>query len=156
MRRKTNVIKHLVETHRGQEPYRCVVKGCTHPKSYATREGLVYHIQHYHEQGEGQEEGQGEGPEEGRRENQGEGKEESQRERKMSIGERTGEDGGSVAGSESQGEGGREGEREESQEEGSESRSVTASVSEEEGGHSNVEREGSWKFSENEERIIID
>ncbi|KAI9257357.1 hypothetical protein BDA99DRAFT_516231 [Phascolomyces articulosus] len=48
--RKTNVIKHLTDQHYGEEPYRCVFKECVHPKLYATREGLVYHILRVHDQ----------------------------------------------------------------------------------------------------------
>jgi hypothetical protein len=48
-KRKTNVINHLVDSHHGEEPYHCVIAGCTHPKAYATREGLVYHIANYHD-----------------------------------------------------------------------------------------------------------
>ncbi|KAJ2965052.1 hypothetical protein NQZ79_g127 [Umbelopsis isabellina] len=48
-KRKTNVINHLVDSHHGEEPYHCVIVGCTHPKAYATREGLVYHIANYHD-----------------------------------------------------------------------------------------------------------
>lgn len=47
--RKTNVIKHLTDAHYGEEPYRCVFSHCRHPKRYATREGLVYHILHAHD-----------------------------------------------------------------------------------------------------------
>lgn len=47
--RKTNVIKHLTDEHYGEEPYRCVIPGCTHPKYYATREGLVYHTLRAHD-----------------------------------------------------------------------------------------------------------
>ncbi|KAI8082657.1 uncharacterized protein B0P05DRAFT_60844 [Gilbertella persicaria] len=47
--RKTNVIKHLAEAHIGQEPYRCIYPSCNHPRLYATREGLVYHIVHVHD-----------------------------------------------------------------------------------------------------------
>ncbi|KAI8364037.1 hypothetical protein EDC96DRAFT_444404 [Choanephora cucurbitarum] len=47
--RKTNVIKHLTEAHIGQEPYRCIYPSCNHPRLYATREGLVYHIVHAHD-----------------------------------------------------------------------------------------------------------
>lgn len=47
--RKTNVIKHLTDQHHGEEPYRCVIPGCTHPKYYATREGLVYHTLRAHD-----------------------------------------------------------------------------------------------------------
>ncbi|KAI8366861.1 hypothetical protein BD560DRAFT_331766 [Blakeslea trispora] len=47
--RKTNVIKHLTEAHMGQEPYRCIYPHCNHPRLYATREGLVYHIVHAHD-----------------------------------------------------------------------------------------------------------
>lgn len=48
--RKTNVIKHLVEFHQGEEPYRCVFQRCNHPKRYATREGLIYHILKSHDE----------------------------------------------------------------------------------------------------------
>lgn len=48
-KRKTNVINHLVDSHHGEEPYHCIINGCTHPKAYATREGLVYHIANYHD-----------------------------------------------------------------------------------------------------------
>ncbi|KAI9470414.1 hypothetical protein BDB00DRAFT_740213, partial [Zychaea mexicana] len=48
--RKTNVIKHLTDQHYGEEPYRCVFAECLHPKLYATREGLVYHILRVHDQ----------------------------------------------------------------------------------------------------------
>ncbi|CAM0143045.1 hypothetical protein VKS41_006198 [Umbelopsis sp. WA50703] len=48
--RKTNVIKHLVEHHQGEEPYRCVFQQCNHPKRYATREGLIYHILKSHDE----------------------------------------------------------------------------------------------------------
>ncbi|KAI8987347.1 hypothetical protein BDF20DRAFT_814956 [Mycotypha africana] len=48
--RKTNVIKHLTEAHVGEEPYRCIYPKCNHPKMYATREGLVYHIVRVHDQ----------------------------------------------------------------------------------------------------------
>ncbi|KAI8147574.1 hypothetical protein BJV82DRAFT_499640, partial [Fennellomyces sp. T-0311] len=48
--RKTNVIKHLTDQHYGEEPYRCVFPECVHPKLYATREGLVYHILRVHDQ----------------------------------------------------------------------------------------------------------
>jgi hypothetical protein len=47
--RKTNVIKHLTESHLGQEPYRCIYPDCSHPRLYATREGLVYHIVRVHD-----------------------------------------------------------------------------------------------------------
>lgn len=47
--RKTNVIKHLTEAHLGQEPYRCIYPKCAHPRLYATREGLVYHIVRVHD-----------------------------------------------------------------------------------------------------------
>jgi uncharacterized C2H2 Zn-finger protein len=47
--RKTNVIKHLTESHLGQEPYRCIYPSCNHPRLYATREGLVYHIVRVHD-----------------------------------------------------------------------------------------------------------
>jgi hypothetical protein len=47
--RKTNVIKHLTEAHLGQEPYRCIYPKCAHPRLYATREGLVYHIMRVHD-----------------------------------------------------------------------------------------------------------
>lgn len=49
-KRKTHVIKHLVDEHHGEEPYKCVVTGCTRTKSYATREGLVYHLVSYHDE----------------------------------------------------------------------------------------------------------
>ncbi|KAI9254867.1 hypothetical protein BY458DRAFT_535586 [Sporodiniella umbellata] len=48
--RKTNVIKHLTQVHVGQEPYRCIYPDCSHPRLYATREGLVYHIVRAHQQ----------------------------------------------------------------------------------------------------------
>ncbi|KAH8555207.1 hypothetical protein BGW37DRAFT_476188 [Umbelopsis sp. PMI_123] len=48
--RKTNVIKHLVEFHQGEEPYRCIFQRCSHPKRYATREGLIYHILKSHDE----------------------------------------------------------------------------------------------------------
>ncbi|CAO3658468.1 unnamed protein product [Umbelopsis vinacea] len=48
--RKTNVIKHLVEFHQGEEPYRCIFQRCNHPKRYATREGLIYHILKSHDE----------------------------------------------------------------------------------------------------------
>lgn len=48
-RRKTNVIKHLATAHHGEEPYRCIFSDCDHPKLYATREGLVYHILRMHD-----------------------------------------------------------------------------------------------------------
>lgn len=48
-RRKTNVIKHLSTAHHGEEPYRCIFSDCDHPKLYATREGLVYHILRMHD-----------------------------------------------------------------------------------------------------------
>jgi hypothetical protein len=48
-KRKTNVINHLVEYHHGAEPYHCIIPSCTHPKAYASREGLVYHIANYHD-----------------------------------------------------------------------------------------------------------
>jgi hypothetical protein len=48
-KRKTNVINHLVDSHHGEEPYHCIITGCTHPKAYATREGLVYHIANHHD-----------------------------------------------------------------------------------------------------------
>ncbi|KAI8969736.1 hypothetical protein BDB01DRAFT_731925 [Pilobolus umbonatus] len=47
--RKTNVIKHLSEVHPGKEPYRCIYPQCAHPRLYATREGLVYHILRVHD-----------------------------------------------------------------------------------------------------------
>ncbi|CAO3639734.1 unnamed protein product [Mucor hiemalis] len=47
--RKTNVIKHLTEAHLGQEPYRCIYPKCAHPRLYATREGLIYHIVRVHD-----------------------------------------------------------------------------------------------------------
>ncbi|KAI8877441.1 hypothetical protein K501DRAFT_288386 [Backusella circina FSU 941] len=47
--KKTNVIKHLTEAHLGQEPYRCIYPKCAHPRWYATREGLVYHIMRVHD-----------------------------------------------------------------------------------------------------------
>lgn len=47
--RKTNVIKHLAEFHLGQEPYRCIYPNCNHPRLYATREGLIYHIIRVHD-----------------------------------------------------------------------------------------------------------
>ncbi|KAI7858153.1 hypothetical protein BDC45DRAFT_531916 [Circinella umbellata] len=49
-KRKTNVIKHLTDQHYGEEPYRCIFTDCVHPKLYATREGLVYHILRVHDQ----------------------------------------------------------------------------------------------------------
>ncbi|ORE06526.1 hypothetical protein BCV72DRAFT_256279 [Rhizopus microsporus var. microsporus] len=48
--RKTNVIKHLTQAHAGEEPYRCIYPKCTHPRLYATREGLVYHIVRVHDE----------------------------------------------------------------------------------------------------------
>ncbi|KAI7869520.1 hypothetical protein BDF14DRAFT_1782225 [Spinellus fusiger] len=48
--RKTNVIKHLTDEHPREEPYRCVFEHCIHPRRYATREGLVYHIVRAHEE----------------------------------------------------------------------------------------------------------
>ncbi|KAI9320135.1 hypothetical protein BX666DRAFT_2132329 [Dichotomocladium elegans] len=48
-KRKTNVIKHLTDDHYGEEPYRCIFPECSHPKLYATREGLVYHILRAHD-----------------------------------------------------------------------------------------------------------
>ncbi|KAI9029808.1 hypothetical protein CLU79DRAFT_736137 [Phycomyces nitens] len=50
--RKTNVIKHLTEDHHGEEPYRCMFQHCIHPRHYATREGLVYHILRAHDDGQ--------------------------------------------------------------------------------------------------------
>ncbi|KAI9485537.1 MAG: hypothetical protein EXX96DRAFT_545486 [Benjaminiella poitrasii] len=47
--RKTNVIKHLTDVHFGEEPYRCIYSKCNHPRIYATREGLVYHISRVHD-----------------------------------------------------------------------------------------------------------
>lgn len=47
--RKTNVIKHLTQVHVGQEPYRCIYSDCSHPRLYATREGLIYHIVRAHQ-----------------------------------------------------------------------------------------------------------
>ncbi|KAI8388168.1 uncharacterized protein BYT42DRAFT_482173, partial [Radiomyces spectabilis] len=47
--RKTNVIKHLADKHHGEEPYHCVFANCVHPRRYATREGLVYHILRAHD-----------------------------------------------------------------------------------------------------------
>jgi hypothetical protein len=49
LNRKTNVIKHLSETHPGQEAYRCIYTECNHAKLYATREGLIYHIARFHD-----------------------------------------------------------------------------------------------------------
>ncbi|KAI7873946.1 uncharacterized protein EV154DRAFT_395134, partial [Mucor mucedo] len=49
-KRKTHVIRHLVEVHHGEEPYRCIVSGCKRTKAYATREGLVYHLVSYHDE----------------------------------------------------------------------------------------------------------
>ncbi|KAG0748910.1 hypothetical protein G6F57_004874 [Rhizopus arrhizus] len=46
--KKTNVIKHLAQVHSGQEPYRCIYPKCNHPRLYATREGLVYHLVRIH------------------------------------------------------------------------------------------------------------
>jgi len=48
-KRKTNVIHHLVEVHRGEEPYHCIINGCDHQKAYAHRVGLVYHIATHHD-----------------------------------------------------------------------------------------------------------
>ncbi|KAG1109317.1 hypothetical protein G6F42_015690 [Rhizopus arrhizus] len=48
-KKKTHVIKHLVEVHHGEEPYKCVVSNCKRTKKYATREGLVYHLNSYHD-----------------------------------------------------------------------------------------------------------
>ncbi|KAL9537140.1 hypothetical protein MBANPS3_012042 [Mucor bainieri] len=47
-KKKTHVIKHLVEVHHGEEPYKCVVSTCKRAKNYATREGLIYHLSIYH------------------------------------------------------------------------------------------------------------
>lgn len=49
-KRKTHVIRHLVEVHHGEEPYKCVVSNCKRTKTYATREGLVYHLASYHDE----------------------------------------------------------------------------------------------------------
>ncbi|KAI9266356.1 hypothetical protein EDC94DRAFT_35908 [Helicostylum pulchrum] len=49
-KRKTHVIRHLVEAHPGAEPYKCIVAHCKRTKTYATREGLVYHLTSYHYQ----------------------------------------------------------------------------------------------------------
>ncbi|KAI7869229.1 hypothetical protein BDF14DRAFT_1880396 [Spinellus fusiger] len=49
-KRKTHVVHHLVCAHRGDEVYRCVVTDCKRKKTYATREGLVYHLAKYHSQ----------------------------------------------------------------------------------------------------------
>lgn len=49
-KKKTHVITHLVESHHGEEPYKCVVSGCKRAKNYATREGLVYHLISYHDE----------------------------------------------------------------------------------------------------------
>ncbi|KAI8640085.1 hypothetical protein BD408DRAFT_420276 [Parasitella parasitica] len=49
-KKKTHVITHLVESHHGEEPYKCVVFGCKRGKNYATREGLVYHLISYHDE----------------------------------------------------------------------------------------------------------
>ncbi|KAK4510785.1 uncharacterized protein ATC70_005218 [Mucor velutinosus] len=47
--KKTHVIKHLVQVHHGEEPYKCVVSGCKRSRTYATREGLIYHLNSYHD-----------------------------------------------------------------------------------------------------------
>lgn len=50
--KKTNVIKHMAEKHPGQEPYRCVYPNCNSAhsnQSYATRDGLLYHIMRIHD-----------------------------------------------------------------------------------------------------------
>lgn len=49
-KRKTHVVNHLVDDHRGKEPYKCIVKECKRTKAYASREGLVYHLINYHDQ----------------------------------------------------------------------------------------------------------
>lgn len=49
-KRKTHVIRHLVDAHHGEEPYKCVVSNCKRTKTYATREGLVYHLLSYHDE----------------------------------------------------------------------------------------------------------
>ncbi|GAN11358.1 hypothetical protein MAM1_0559d10917 [Mucor ambiguus] len=48
-KKKTHVIKHLVEVHHGEEPYKCIVSNCKRTKKYATREGLIYHLNIYHD-----------------------------------------------------------------------------------------------------------
>lgn len=48
-KKKTHVIRHLVESHQGEEPYKCIVSNCKRTKNYATREGLVYHLVSYHD-----------------------------------------------------------------------------------------------------------
>ncbi|CAO3613350.1 unnamed protein product [Cunninghamella blakesleeana] len=48
-KRKTNVIKHLVNYHSGEECFQCVYDHCTHPKRFSTREGLIYHILRAHD-----------------------------------------------------------------------------------------------------------
>ncbi|CAO3644161.1 unnamed protein product [Cunninghamella echinulata] len=48
-KRKTNVVKHLVTYHSGEECFQCVYDHCTHPKKFSTREGLVYHILRAHD-----------------------------------------------------------------------------------------------------------
>lgn len=49
-KRKTHVIRHLVDVHHGEEPYKCVVSNCKRTKTYATREGLIYHLVSYHDE----------------------------------------------------------------------------------------------------------
>ncbi|CAO3672522.1 unnamed protein product [Rhizopus stolonifer] len=46
--KKTHVIRHLVQDHKGEVPYVCFVPDCKRSKSYATREGLIYHLVNYH------------------------------------------------------------------------------------------------------------
>ncbi|KAI9277808.1 hypothetical protein BY458DRAFT_86172 [Sporodiniella umbellata] len=46
--KKTHVIRHLVQVHKGEEPYECFVPTCKRAKCYATREGLIYHLVNYH------------------------------------------------------------------------------------------------------------
>ncbi|KAI8356204.1 hypothetical protein BD560DRAFT_356939 [Blakeslea trispora] len=48
-KKKTHVVHHLVEEHHGEEPYKCVVKDCKRTKTYATRDGLLYHLVNYHD-----------------------------------------------------------------------------------------------------------
>ncbi|ORY93868.1 hypothetical protein BCR43DRAFT_495471 [Syncephalastrum racemosum] len=46
--RKTHVVHHLKEAHDGEEAYKCIIPECSREKSYATRDGLLYHLSSVH------------------------------------------------------------------------------------------------------------
>jgi uncharacterized Zn-finger protein len=48
-KKKTHVITHLAQDHHGEEPFKCIVSSCDHTKSYATRDGLLYHLVKFHD-----------------------------------------------------------------------------------------------------------